>query len=271
MTPSEFDFLSGFLKEQSGLVLTPDKMYLVETRLKSVAAAHNCDSLADLVAGLRKSTLGALGRDVVEAMTTNETSFFRDKHPFDTFEKVLMPALIEARKTKRSVRIWCAAASSGQEPYSLAMILDGLKAQLAGMRWEIVATDIDTQILDKAKTGIYTAFEVQRGLPVQNLVKYFTQLDDGNWKFKDEFKRGITFKQGNLLKDFSLLGKFDIIFCRNVLIYFDPQTKGEVLDRMSKSLNDDGYVFLGGAETVLGITDALKSMSGHRGVYVKGT
>ena len=269
MTPSEFDFLSGFLKDQSGLVLTQDKMYLVETRLKSVAAAHNCESLAALVGALRSSTTGPLAREVVEAMTTNETSFFRDKHPFDTFEKTLIPALVEARKARRSIRIWCAAASSGQEPYSLAMTLDALKPTMAGFRCEIVATDIDTSILEKAKAGIYTAFEVQRGLPVQSLVKYFTQLEDGSWQIKDELKRMITFKQGNLLKDFSLLGKFDIIFCRNVLIYFDAATKGEVLGRMANLLNEDGYLFLGGAETVLGITDKLKSKPGHRGVYVR--
>ena len=267
MLPQEFDILQNYLKKSSGLVVTPDKMYLLESRLMPVAKAFNLPDLSALARSVAGGLDRALLQQVMEAMTTNETSFMRDVKPFDRFKKIMLPYFLEEKKLTKHLRIWCAACSSGQEPYTLAMILKEEAAKLAGWKIDIVATDISNDILDRAKAGTYTQFEVQRGLPIQMLVKYFSQVGD-KWQIKPELQQGITFKTGNLLENFSLLGKFDIIFCRNVLIYFDTPTKGEILGRMHGALNKPGYVVLGGAETVLGVTEKLKPLSGHSGVCV---
>jgi chemotaxis protein methyltransferase CheR len=267
MLLQEFDVLQKFLKKSSGLVITPDKMYLLESRLLPIAKIFNLPDLSALAravaAGLDKKLL----QDVMEAMTTNETSFMRDGKPFERFKKIMLPHLLEEKKLTKQLRIWCAACSSGQETYTLAMLLKEEAAKLAGWNIEIVATDISNDILERARAGVYTQFEVQRGLPIQFLVKYFTQNGD-KWHIKPELKQGITFKPGNLLENFGILGKFDLIFCRNVLIYFDTPTKGEILGRMHGALNKPGYVVLGGAETVLGVTDKLKPLPNHSGVCV---
>ena len=267
MTEAEFEFLRGYLKARSGLALALEKRYLVESRLGPLCRRFDLASLSALIGRLKSGGTADLEFAVVEAMTTNETFFFRDKTPFEIFEKTLLPRYLPARAAARRLRIWCAAASTGQEPYSLAMILTEMAAKLAGWRIEIVGTDISTEVLEKAKAGLYSQFEVQRGLPINLVLKYFTQVGD-QWQIAPAIRAMVDYKPLNLIKDFSQLGSFDIIYCRNVLIYFDGPTKGDVLKRMAALLPDDGTLLLGAAETVIGITDALIPHPEHRGLYV---
>jgi chemotaxis protein methyltransferase CheR len=203
---------------------------------------------------------------VVEAMTTNETFFFRDKVPFDHFRDTIMPEVLKARAGRKSVRIWCAAGSTGQEPYSLAMCLKEMSAALSGWRVEIIATDLSQEVLEKSRAGVYSQFEVQRGLPIQLLVKYFKQIGE-LWQISADIRAMVQHRQLNLLHDFSQLGTFDVIFCRNVLIYFDQDTKVNVFGRLARSMEADGFLALGAAETVVGLTDVFKPFPDKRGLY----
>jgi chemotaxis protein methyltransferase CheR len=267
MTNEDFDLLCRLLKERSGLVLTRDKAYLLESRLLPVARKRNMRSLDELIGLLRGRPEGELVRDVIEAMTTNESFFFRDIKPFDQFRNFVIPQLLKTRAVKKSMRIWSAACSSGQEPYSIAMILAEEKAtRLQGWSIELVATDLSTEILEKAQAGLYSQFEVQRGLPIQLLVKYFKQQGD-RWQIDAGIRGMVKFRCLNLLDDFTPMGHFDVIFCRNVLIYFDQATKTVVLDRIARMLPVDGFLYLGGAETVIGITDKFQSLTEQRGIY----
>jgi chemotaxis protein methyltransferase CheR len=270
MTPQDYDFLRKCLKERSGLVLSADKQYLVESRLLPVARRAGVTTLGELVGMLRGAHDPALMTCVVEAMTTNETFFFRDKIPFEHFRATIMPSLIQARRAARSIRIWCAAASTGQEPYSLAMCLKEFSRDIAGWRIELLATDLSTEVLEKARSGIYSQFEVQRGLPIQLLVKYFTRSGE-SWQIAPELRAMAQYRQLNLLTDFSQLGLFDAVFCRNVLIYFDAETKTDVLNRLAKVTASDGYLVLGAAETVVGLTSRFKMMMERRGLYAPNT
>ncbi len=265
MTPQDYDFLRSLLKERSGLDLSADKQYLVESRLVPLARRAGLSGIPDLVQKM-KGGAAALITDVVEAMTTNETFFFRDKIPFDHLTGTILPALLSARASRRSLRIWSAASSTGQEPYSIAMCLKERAAELAGWRIEIVATDLSQEVLEKSKAGIYSQFEVQRGLPIQLLVKYFTQKGE-LWQINADIRAMVQHRQLNLMQDFSHLGKFDVIFCRNVLIYFDLATKLSIFERLSKMLEADGMLMLGAAETVVGVTDAFKPYPDRRGLY----
>ena len=267
MTPLDYDYLRKLLKERSGLVLSADKQYLVESRLLPLARKAGAAGLSELVSRLKESHAEALVIDVVEAMTTNESFFFRDKLPFDLFRDTIMPALLAARAAHRRIRIWCAAASTGQEPYSLAMALKEMAASVAGWRIEIIATDLSGEVLEKAKAGIYSQFEVQRGLPIQLLIKYFTQIGD-TWQIAPEIRAMVQFRPLNLLNDFAQLGTFDIVFCRNVLIYFDQDTKIDVFERICRSTERDGYLVLGAAETVVGLTDCFQPVAGKRSLYM---
>lgn len=267
MRPDHFHYLCRLLKEQSGLVLTEDKAYLVESRLMPVARKHNFVGLDSLIAALRKANgQGALADEVTDAMTTNESFFFRDIKPFEQFRQMVLPSLIQARSPSSTIRIWSAACSSGQEPYSLAMIVREEGAKLMGRKVKILATDISAQMLKKAEAGLFSQFEVQRGLPVQLMLKYFTQVGQ-QWRIDPSLAEMIEFRYFNLLDDPSPLGTFDVIFCRNVLIYFDRDTKRQVLERLSRLMPDDGFLYLGGAETVLGISDRFRPIPGVRGVY----
>ncbi len=268
MLTSEYDFLKKFLKTRSGLVLSDEKQYLVESRLMPVARRHDLKGLSELIQTLNKPGSTSLQNDVVEAMTTNESFFFRDKTPFENFRNVMLPHLLEARKSRRSARIWCAAASTGQEPYSLSMYLKEDKAKVGGFRFEIIGTDISSEVLEKARTGIYSQFEVQRGLPIQMLLKYFSQQGE-LWQVAPEIRAMVQWRKLNLLENFSHLGEFDIVFCRNVLIYFDQQTKIDVLNRIYRQLPEDGFLVLGAAETVVGLTDGFEPYPNLRGVYRK--
>jgi chemotaxis protein methyltransferase CheR len=267
MKPQDFEFLSALLRKQSGLVLTEDKAYLVESRLLPVARKHGLAGLEALIEALRLAPANSpLVYEVTDAMTTNESFFFRDIKPFDQFRKFVLPQLLASRQPGRPIRVWSAACSSGQEPYSLAIILREEGAKLAGRRVEIVATDISREMLEKCKAGLYSQFEVQRGLPVQYLVKYFAQMGD-KWRIDASLRELIQFREFNLLHDPSALGTFDVVFCRNVLIYFDNDTKRVVLERVSRLLAPDGFLYLGGAETVLGISDKFQPVPGERGIY----
>jgi chemotaxis protein methyltransferase CheR len=266
MNGDEFDILSNLVKERSGLVLTRDKAYLLESRLLPIVRKWQLKTLAELAAAVRGHADAGLVRAVVEAMTTNESFFFRDVKPFDQFKAFVLPHLLRSRASTRAIRIWSAACSSGQEPYSLGMILTEQRALLANWRIEILATDLSTEILEKAQAGLYSQFEVQRGLPIQLLVKYFKQQGD-RWQIDPAIRAMVNFRQLNLLDDFAALGRFDVIFCRNVLIYFDQPTKTLVLNRLSRQMAPDGHLYLGGAETVLGITDKLQPVPDNRGIY----
>jgi len=267
VTPHDYDYLRKLLKERSGLVLSADKEYLVESRLLPVARKVGLASLGELVKALMLSNAEALMTAVVEAMTTNESFFFRDKIPFDHFRSTIMPALIAARRTSRSIRIWCAAASTGQEPFSLGMCLKEMERDIAGYRIELMATDLSNEVLEKARQGLYSQFEVQRGLPIQLLIKHFTQVGD-LWQIAPELRAMVKYRQLNLLSDFSQLGTFDLVFCRNVLIYFDQKTKIDVLNRLARVIASDGYLVLGAAETVVGLADSFKVIADKRGLYM---
>jgi chemotaxis protein methyltransferase CheR len=265
VTPQDYEYLRKLLKERSGLDLSADKQYLVESRLVPLARKANLAGIPELVQKM-KTGAEALTTEVVEAMTTNETFFFRDKIPFDHLKEAVLPALVQARAARRSLRIWCAASSTGQEPYSIAMCLKEASHLFAGWRTEIVATDLSQEVLEKSKAGIYSQFEVQRGLPIQMLVKYFTQNGE-LWQLKSEIRGMVQHRQLNLLQDFSHLGTFDIIFCRNVLIYFDQDTKAKIFERIARMLEPDGVMALGAAESVVGITNAFKPYPDRRGLY----
>ena len=269
MIASQFEFLRQFLKSNSGLVLSNEKQYLVESRLLPVARRHGMASLSDLVQAMQKPGARAIATDVVEAMTTNESFFFRDSTPFKHFRETMLPAMLKARADRRSIRIWCAAASTGQEPYSLAICLKEEAQKIGGFRFEIIGTDLSNEVLEKAKNGLYSQFEVQRGLPIQMLLKYFTQKGD-LWQINPELRSMVQWRKLNLLENFSSLGTFDIVFCRNVLIYFDQPTKIDVLQRISRQMPSDGYLVLGAAETVVGLTDAFQPVKDHRGLYQTG-
>ena len=256
MTELEFEFLRSFLKQRSGLALTAEKRYLVESRLTPVCRRFGLASLGDLIGALKLGQNGAIERAVVEAMTTNETFFFRDRIPFDLFRDTLLPEVLVRNAGRRRLRIWCAASSTGQEPYSLAMLLQEAAPRLAGWQVEIVATDLSTEVIEKAKLGLYSHFEVQRGLPVQWLIKYFTQVGE-QWQIAQSLRTMVDYRQLNLLHSFASLGQFDVIYCRNVLIYFDAPTKSDVLARLAAQLAPEGALLLGAAETVIGLTDRL--------------
>ena len=266
LTPTAFAALADLLKTKSGLVIGPDKTYLLETRLGAVLKRANLPDLNALADRVKRNPNDATAREVVEAMTTNESFFFRDDKPFQHFRTHALPRLLAARAGNATIRIWSAASSSGQEAYSLAMIMAESKALLAGRTVEIVGTDIARDQLARAQQGLYTQFEVQRGLPVQMLVRYFKK-DDTNWQLNDTIRSMVRFREWNLLGDLRALGRFDVVFCRNVLIYFDQPTKARVLEAIAGQMPADGALYLGGAETVLGITNRFSPMPGERGVY----
>lgn len=271
ITPDEYAFLEALLKKHSGLSLGPGKEYLLESRLPPVAVTYGHADVSALIAAMRKTTPPApLVKHVCDAMTTNETLFFRDNKPFVALEKEILPAAAErARQQGRAVRIWCAASSTGQEPYSIAMIVAQTEHLFAGTKVEITATDFSAAALARAKAGIYNQFEVQRGLPIQLMMKYFTQTPDG-FAIKQEIRQRVTYQEINLLDPFPAFWQYDIIFCRNVLIYFDVPTKKDVIDRMARLLTRGGSLFLGGTESTLGITDSVVRVPNHpSGLFCK--
>jgi chemotaxis protein methyltransferase CheR len=253
----DFEYIRDFLVKRSAILLDQEKQYLVETRLQPLAIREGFTTIGELIAKMRTTPVNGLHQRVVEAMTTNETSFFRDVNPFNALRKTLLPELIAARETTRSLRIWSMACSTGQEPYSVAMLLREHFPRLASWKVHIFATDLATQVVERARAGTYNQHEISRGLPSTYLVKYFDRIEN-NWRVKAEIRQMIEFQQLNLIELWPVMPPFDIVLLRNVLIYFDVAVKKEILARVRRILRPDGYLLLGGAENVLGLDDAFR-------------
>lgn len=266
MNDPDYEHFCRLVRDRSGLVLTPAKAYLVSSRLEPVARSLGLAGVPQLLASLRAGAPGSTIDRCVDAMATHESSFFRDLAPFEQLATQVLPSLIDARKETKSLRVWCAACSSGQEPYSVAMVLQELSGRLSGWRLEIIATDMSEPILRKARAGLYSDFEVRRGLTPERLSRWFTRKGEA-WEVSPALRSMIQFRPHNLLGGAKGLGMFDVIFCRNVLIYFDVDRKRQVLGELARSLAADGVLFLGSAETVLGVTSDFESTPGARGLY----
>lgn len=262
----DFAFLRRILKERSGLALSADKEYLLTTRLKPIIEDHRLKDLADLVARLREGRAGDLVDQVVDAMTTNESLFFRDLQPFEALTEMMLPKLLAGRP-QRVIRIWSAAASTGQEPYSIAIMLEENAGRFGHCQIEILGTDLSRAALRRARMGEYTAFEVGRGMPPHYLQRYFHKTTRNHHVISPKVRARVKFECRNLLETFTDLGTFDIVFCRNVLIYFDRPTKTKVLERIAKVLSPDGFLVLGGPETTLGLTNLFMRHAAWRNVY----
>lgn len=248
-----FDFLTRFIRDRSAIVIEPSKMYLLESRLAPIAKDQGVSSLAELASALKRPGSRDLAQKVVDAMTTNETSFFRDLHPFDAMKNIILPELIKRREAERTINIWSNACSSGQEVYSIAMLIRENFPMLQSWKIRLIASDLSQSILNKAQEGIFNQTEVNRGLPMPLLLKYFTK-SGLNWQIKEDIRKNIEFKEINLIEPWpATMPPMDIIFLRNVLIYFDTNTKSAVLNKAAKLLRSDGYLFLGGAETTMNL------------------
>jgi chemotaxis protein methyltransferase CheR len=263
---ADFDVLRKLLVDKAGIVLEPNQAYLAEARLPPVARQYQLRDIAQIIATLRTGRNRELEIDVIDAFTTNETSFFRDSHPFDDFVKVVMPELLAARNPSSTIRIWCGACSSGQEPYTLAMLFNEHFPDLvSGRRIKILATDLSRTMVARTNEGRYSQFEVNRGLPAPMLIKYFDQVGR-DWQAKPELRSMIEAKECNLLEAWPMVPKCDIVFLRNVLIYFSGETKSTILERIrTQVLTPDGYLFLGSSETTLNLATELKAMRFDRG------
>lgn len=257
LTGADFAYIADLVRQRSAIVLEPGKEYLVESRLLPIAREIGADSVAGLVHQLRRATGTGLRDQVVEAMTTNETSFFRDVHPFTALADTVLPELVEARRPHRRIDVWCAAASSGQEPYSIAMLLDELVGAEPGWQARVLATDLSPRMLDRTQLGVYSQLEVNRGLPVQRLLRHF-EREGHQWRAKENLRAMIRTQPVNLDGPWPVMPSMDVVMLRNVLIYFDVPTKKRILARVRDVLRPDGYLFLGGAETTLGLDDSYE-------------
>lgn len=256
ITETDFNYVRGLMRERSGIVLEPGKEYLLESRLSPVARREGFASLQALMTHLRTKPLNGLHQTVVEALTTNETSFFRDFHPFEALRQEILPRLMVKRSSERRLRIWCGACASGQEPYSIAMLLRDQFPALDVWLLQIIATDLSTAMLERAQRGRYSQSEVNRGLPAALLIKYFKKAGV-EWELRDEIRQMVEFHQMNLASWWPALPEMDIIFMRNVLIYLDTETRKAILSKVRRLLRPDGYLFLGGAETTFSIDSSF--------------
>lgn len=266
ISEADFQYISDFVYQKAAIVLEPSKMYLVESRLQPVAKREGLASLGDLVAKLRAQPTNGMHWSIVEAMTTNETYFFRDVHPFDLLKKTVLPELIKRRSKEKQLSLWCAASSSGQEPYSIAMLLRDSFPELSSWKVTFIASDISTEMLDRCREGRYSQLEVNRGLPAPLLIKHFQKVG-ANWQVKDELRKMIDFRQLNLATPWLAMPPMDVIFMRNVMIYFDLETKKGIMGRVRRLLKPDGYFFLGGAETTINVDDAFKRTQIEKAAY----
>ncbi len=266
MTGEEFEFLASLLKRGSGLSLSPGKADLIMGRLKAVAERQGFSSLAALVQALRNGD-ERLEHSVIEAAATRDTSFFRDSVAFDALRGQILPALLRVRAANKRLRIWSAAAATGQEPYSLAMVIDETP-QFAGWEIDILATDVSAHAIERARSGLFSEAEVQRGLPLRLLSKYFRKEPSG-WRISDELRNRVELRVFNLMDCFAGLGMFDVIFCRNVLMYLDPEAKSDILERLAGSLERDRYLVLGAAETMLGACESFTVLPHFSGIATK--
>lgn len=264
LSESEFKYIQDFIYQKSAIVLDADKGYLIESRLQPLARRRGFDSIDDMVARMRKEPMNGLHWSVVEAMTTNETYFFRDVLPFELLKKTVLPDILQRRAAVRELNIWCGAASSGQEPYTIAMVLRENFPQLVTWKINFIATDISKEMLDRCREGCYSQLEMNRGLPAPLLIKYFQKIGT-EWQIKEDMRKMIQFKELNLAQSWPLLPSLDVVFLRNVLIYFNNETKKAIFAKIRKLLKPDGYLFLGGAETTMGIDDAFKRIAVDKG------
>jgi chemotaxis protein methyltransferase CheR len=262
MTPEEIATVADLVRRRSGVVVDPDKTYLIESRLAPVARREGFASIRELIRDIGDKRADALIWPVVEAMSCCETQFFRDRTPFDQMRADVLPAL--AGRRSEPIRIWSAGCATGQEPYSLAMLAE----EQSGVRVDIFATDLSERCLEKAQAGLYTQFEVQRGLPSRLLIKYFEKVDDA-WLLSPRLRQMVRFARLNLLSDLRANGPFDVVFCRNVLSAFDESTRKTVLEQIAATLTDDGYLMLGVGEAASVLTPAFRPVSGRRGLYTR--
>ena len=256
ITPSELKILAQYIQSISGIYLDQSKTYLFETRLSSIVEAHGCISYQDLYNKAKKEPSKKIEKEIVDAITTNETLFFRDKGPFELLQHKILPEIIDARssqsKSKPRIKIWSAASSTGQELYSVAIIIKELLKDSKDYTFNLLGTDISDAAVAQASYGKYNRFEIERGLDKRNLQKHFTLFGD-SWKIKDEIRAMVSFKKLNLMQPFSTLGKFDIIFCRNVAIYFTLADRKKLFTKLAASLADDGYLIIGSTESLTGV------------------
>jgi chemotaxis protein methyltransferase CheR len=261
LTAQEFAFISGLVRRDASIVLEAGKEYLVEARLLPLARKAGISTVSEYVSRAKTRPEPEIHQQIVDALTTNETSFFRDGEPFTALANQVLPELLRTRSSTRSLKVWSAACSSGQEPYSLAMVLQD--ALPIGWNCEILATDISAEMLARAEAGTYTQLEVNRGLPAPLLVRHFERVG-AHWKVSASLRNNVTFKRLNLAAPLPPMGPFDVIFVRNVLIYFDVETKRSVLQQVSNLLRSDGWLFLGSAETTIGIDDRFERVVAGR-------
>lgn len=266
MKSADFDLVASLLKERSGLVLTRDKSYLIENRLMPVLRRRRIKGLDDLIGYLRKGEESLL-TEVVEAMMTSDTAFFRDWRPFEHFRLVTVPNILSARKSKKTFRILCCGVSAGQEAYSLAMMLRQLGDTFSEWDPQIVGIDLSDSALTRAQKGVYSQFEVQSGLPVRHLIANFKKVGDSQWRINDSVRAGVEFKRWNMIEELFPLGAFDVVFCRNILMFFDQETKMKVLGRVSRLLSDDGALYLGLNETTAGISKNFRPIELDVGAF----
>lgn len=253
----DFDYIRHLVRDRAAIVLEPGKEYLVESRMLTLLNKEKLTDIKDLVVKMKANSFNGLHDKVVDALTTNETSFFRDIHPFETLKKMILPEMIEKRMARRELNIWCGASSSGQEPFTIALLLRDHFPELRSWTINFMASDISVEMLDRCKRGAFSQLEVNRGLPAPMLIKYF-ERQGMEWIIKPEIRSMIEFKQINLSNPFPPMNKMDIIFLRNVLIYFDVEMKKEIMSQLRKNMNDDGYLFLGAAESTLNLDTAFE-------------
>ena len=266
LSEAEFSYVRDLVYRQAAIVLEKEKNYLVEARLSPLVRRHGFKSLSELVAQMRRQPNNGLSWYVVEAMTTNETSFFRDVHPFEILKKNVLPELIQRRAVLRQINFWCAAASSGQEIYTILMLMREHFPQLSTWKINFIASDISKEMLERCREGCYSQLEVNRGIPAPLLIKYFQKIGT-EWQITEELRRLVDFRQINLAQAWPVLPSMDVIFMRNVLIYFDVETKKTILSQVKKVLKPDGYFFLGGAETTLNIDESFKRVQIDKTAY----
>ncbi len=265
-TPEEYKNFQNFLEKACGIVLGENKHYLVSSRLNRLMQENDIPTLQALVDSLERSLSSPLKTRVIEAMTTNETLWFRDTYPFEVLSQTIFEEYREQRKP--SVRIWSAACSSGQEPYSMSMIAEEYAKKNPGFRVEIVATDISQAILNEAKHATYDALALARGLSEERKRQYFSPVGE-EWQVNANIRQRINFREVNLLQNYTSLGKFDVIFCRNVLIYFSAESKSDILNRMAQCLNPRGFLLLGASESIAQYTDKFEMVRASTGVVYR--
>lgn len=267
MTPGDRELVAQLCAARAGVRVDPEKAYLIESRLAPLARREGFGSVGDMLTILRERREDKLAWAIVEAMAQSESAFFRDREPFALFRDEVLPALAQLRGGE-PVRIWSAACAGGQEVYSLAMIVEDERGRLPGLKVELFGTDIGERQLEKAQSGLYTQFEVQRGLPIRQLVRHFEQSDD-MWRASPRLRQMVRWRRVNLVSDLSTAGRFDVIFCRYVLSTLVEPMKGRLLINLARALTPDGFLFLGDHESAAGLSDALQPVGGRPGLYIR--